>query len=98
FLLVCAPGCCMIDAADRWDRFSSLCYWSMHAMVALWAIFAVGLFLVEPLILDRRLPALAATRAAATFAWLAGVDWLLLAVRLVTVFGAVAGSHGWLIF
>ena len=97
-LLVGATGFYMIDAADLWDRFSSLRYWWMHAMVALWAIFAVGLFLVEPLVLDRRLPALAARRAAATFAWLAGVHWLLLALSLVTVFGAVAGSHGWLIF
>ena len=97
-LLVGATGFYMIDAADLWDRFSSLRYWWMHAMVALWAVFAVGLFLVEPLILDRRLPALAARRAAATFVWLAGVHWLLLALSLVTVFGAVAGSHGWLIF
>ena len=97
-LLVGATGFYMIDAADLWDRFSSLRYWWMHAMVALWAIFAVGLFLVEPLILDRRLPALAARRAAATFVWLAGAHWLLLALSLVTVFGAVAGSHGWLIF
>ena len=97
-LLVGATGFYMIDAADLWDRFSSLRYWWMHTMVALWAVFAVGLFLVEPLILDRRLPALAARRAAATFVWLAGVHWLLLALSLVTVFGAVAGSHGWLIF
>jgi hypothetical protein len=70
----------------------------MHAMLGLWAIFAIGLFLFEPLILDRRLPGLAARRPAATFAWLAGAHWLLLALSLITVFGAVAGSHGWLIF
>ena len=67
-------------------------------MVGLWGIFAIGLFLVEPLVLDRRLPALTIRRPAATFAWLAGVHWLLLTLSLVTVFGAVAGSHGWPIF
>ena len=88
----------MIEEADLWDRFCSLAYWWMHAMVGLWAIFAIGLFVVEPLIFDRRLHALTIRRPAATFAWLAGVHWLLLTLSLVTVFGAVAGSHGWLIF
>jgi uncharacterized membrane protein len=94
-LLVGATGLYMIEAADLWDRFSSLAYWWMHTMVGLWAIFAIGLFVVEP---DRRLPALAHRRRAATFAWLAGVHWLLLTLSLITVFGAMAGSHGWLIF
>jgi len=97
-LLVGATGIYIIQEADLWGRFSVLTYWWMHAMVGVWAIFAMGLFLAEPLILDRRLPALATRRPAAIFAWLAGVHWLLLTLSLVTVFGAVAGSHGWLIF
>ena len=97
-LLVGATGLYMIQVADLWNRFSSLAYWWMHAMVGLWAIFAIGLFVFEPLILDRQLAALATRRPAATFAWLAGVHWLLLTLSLITVFGAVAGSHGWLIF
>ena len=91
-LLVGASGFYMVEQADLWDRFSSLAYWWMHAMVGLWAIFAIGLFIVEPLILDRRLPALAARRPAVTFAWLGRVHWLLLAMSLITVTGAVAGS------
>jgi len=97
-LLAGATGLYMIEEVELWDRFSSLAYWWMNAMVGLWAIFAIGLFIVEPVILDRRLPALAARRQAATFAWLAGLHWLLLALSLITVFGAVAGSHGWLFF
>ena len=97
-LLVGGTGFYMIEEGALWDRFSSLAYWWMDAMVGLWSVFAIGLFLVEPLILDRRLRALTIRRPAATFAWLAGVHWLLLTLSLVTVFGAVAGSHGWLIF
>ncbi len=97
-LLVAATGLYMIDGADLWGGFESIAYWWMHAMVGLWAIFAVGLFVIEPLILDRRLPALAGRRRAATFTWLAAVHWLLLTLALITVFGAVAGSHGWLVF
>ena len=35
------------------DRFTSAAYWWMHAMVALWAIFTVMLFVAEPLFLHR---------------------------------------------
>jgi uncharacterized membrane protein len=93
-LVVGATGFYMIEAAGLWDRFSSVAYWWMHAMVGIWAIFAIGLFLVEPLILDRRLHGWAVRRPADTFTWLAAVHWLLLTLSLVTVFGAVAGSHG----
>jgi uncharacterized membrane protein len=97
-LLVGATGIYIIEEADLWGRFSVLTYWWMHAVVGVWAIFATGLFVVEPLILDRRLHALTIRRPPASFAWLAGVHWLLLTLSLVTVFGAVAGTHGWLIF
>jgi len=32
------------------------------------------------------------------FAWLHRAHWVLLGLGLATVFAAVAGSHGWLIF
>ena len=52
-IIVVATGIYMIAQADLWDRFRSADYWWMHAMVGLWAIFAIGLFVVEPLFLDR---------------------------------------------
>jgi hypothetical protein len=58
----------------------------------------VGLFVLEPLIPDRHLGASAIRRPAATFAWLAALHWLLLTLSLITIVGAVAGSHGWLIY
>jgi uncharacterized membrane protein len=54
-VIVGLTGLYMIVQADMWDRFRSAEYWWMHAMVCIWAIFAIGLFLVEPLFLDRRL-------------------------------------------
>src|SRR5689334_24559406 len=55
-LLVGATGLYMIEASDLWDRFRSPAYWWMHAMVGVWSIFAIGLFVVEPFIVDRHLP------------------------------------------
>jgi hypothetical protein len=70
----------------------------MHAMVCLWTIFVIGLFLVEPFVLDRGLEKWAARRQESAFAWLGAAHWLLLTLSLITIFGAVAGSHGWSVF
>jgi uncharacterized membrane protein len=97
-IVVGATGLYMIVQADLWDRFRSADYWWMHAMAALWALFAIGLFVIEPLFLDRRLRRWANERPNAAFALLARVHWVLLALGLITIFGAVAGSHGWAVF
>jgi uncharacterized membrane protein len=97
-VIVGLSGLYMIVQADMWDRFRSAEYWWMHAMVCIWTIFAIGLFLVEPLFLDRRLRQRANERMEAVFAQLAAVHWVLLTLSLITIFDAVAGSHGWSVF
>lgn len=94
-IVVGASGFYMVVQADLWDRFRSAAFWWMHAMVFLWALFAVGLFVIEPFILDHRLRQWATTRPDRSFAWLQTAHWVLLALSLVTVGGAVAGSQGW---
>lgn len=92
--LVGATGLYITVRADLWQRFGFAEFWWMHAMVCVWVLFAVGLFVVEPFILDRRLPQWAARRPDRTFAWLQGAHWCLLAISLIAIFGAVAGSQG----
>src|SRR3546814_5818799 len=48
-------GFWMIHRADLWDRFADLHYWWMHAMLCLWLVFALMLYIVEPLFLHRRM-------------------------------------------
>src|SRR3546814_19313253 len=81
-----------------WGRFRSLDFWWMHAMVCVWTIFALLLFVGEPLILHRRFPRWVARDPDAAFARLHRMHVVLLTLGLITVFGAVAGSHGWSIF
>ncbi len=38
---------------NLWDRFRYGVYWWMDAMVAVWLLFALMLFVAEPLILHR---------------------------------------------
>ncbi len=97
-LLVGASGLYMVAKLDLWDRFRSLDFWWMHAMVCVWTIFAFLLFVGEPLILHRRFPRWVARDPDAAFARLHRMHVVLLTLGLITVFGAVAGSHGWSIF
>jgi uncharacterized membrane protein len=94
-IVVGATGLYMIVQDDLWSRFHNAQFWWMHAMVCLWLIFAVILFVVEPLALHRKLPAMAAANPDRIFGRLNRGHWLLLVLSLITVFGAVAGSHGW---
>jgi uncharacterized membrane protein len=92
-LIAGASGLWMTWRADLWSRFADPQYWWMHAMVLLWLAFALMLFVVEPLFLHRVM------RDAAdpdrTFARMERMHRVALALALVTLAGAVAGSHGW---
>jgi uncharacterized membrane protein len=93
-LLVGATGFHLTAAWDLWSRFGSPGYWWMHAMVAVWAIFTVMLFIAEPLFLHRRLIERAKHDPEGTFRRIERMHWVLLTISLVTVLGAVAGAHG----
>ena len=97
-VVVGATGFYMTARLDLWSRFHDLTFWWMHAMVCVWLVFTVMLFIGEPLILHRRLPMWFEKSADGTFTWLHRAHIVLLALSLVTVFAAVAGSHGWSIF
>ena len=82
---------------DMWSRFAELRYWWMHAMVAVWLLFTAMLFVIEPLFLHRRLRERGRRDPAGTLDFIERFHRVLLILSLVTVFGAVAGSHGYLL-
>lgn len=96
--IVGLTGFYLVYALDLWPRFAELRYWWMSSMVLVWALFTLMLFVLEPLVLHRRFGARAQTDRQRTFRIVAGVHWFLLVLSLVTVAGAVAGSHGALLF
>ena len=52
-VVVALTGFYMTQRLELWERFRSSEFWWMHAMVCLWLLFAVVLFVAEPLILHR---------------------------------------------
>ncbi len=53
------------------------------------------LFVLEPLVLHRWFRARAIQEPKKTFRRIQRLHWVLLLLSLITVAGAVAGSHGW---
>ena len=91
-------GLYLVYELSLWQRFLHVEYWWMHAMVAIWSIFALVLFVLEPLVLHRWFIERARHAPDSTFRLVTCFHWVLLALSLVTVAGAVAGSHGYLLF
>lgn len=97
-LLAGISGFYMILRLDLWDRFQNAGFWWMHAMVCLWLLFSLMLFVIEPIIARRRSRRHESPRSDRALKWLQRGHWLLLILSVVTVFGAVAGSQGWPMF
>ncbi|MFV0645674.1 MAG: hypothetical protein ACK5NN_14480 [Sphingomonadaceae bacterium] len=91
-LLAGASGFWMVSRGDMWSRFSDWHFWWMGAMVAIWAVFFMMLFIIEPLFLHRHMAH--SITPADDFRRMVIMHRVLLALSLITVFGAAAGSHG----
>ena len=84
----------MIYRLDLWTRFAMAAFWWMHAMVGLWLLFSLMLFIAEPLFLHRWFMVHARSAPESTFCLIRGLHWVLLSLSLLTILGAVASSHG----
>jgi hypothetical protein len=63
-------------------------------MVLVWVVFTLMLFVAEPLFLHRWFLIKATEMPESTFRLIERLHWILLTISVLTVLGAVAGSHG----
>lgn len=94
-LVAGVSGLWLVGRLELWDRFLDPGSWWMHAMVLTWLVFTAMLFVLEPLVLHRWLRGRAGRDPAGTFDLVLRLHRALLALGLVTLLGAVVGSHGW---
>lgn len=94
-LVAGVSGLWLVGRLELWDWFLDPGSWWMHAMVLTWLVFTAMLFVLEPLVLHRWLRGRAGRDPAGTFDLVLRLHRALLALGLVTLLGAVAGSHGW---
>jgi len=97
-LLVGLSGFYMVWRLELWDRFNMISFWWMHAMVGVWLLFALILFVAEPFILHWRTRRFTEVHPEVALRRMQRSHWVLLALSTITILGAVAGSHGWSLF
>ncbi|WP_196890419.1 hypothetical protein [Aureivirga marina] len=97
-LLTAITGFYMIYKLNAWDRFESIRFWWMHAMVIIWLIFTLILFFLEPFLLHKIFKKFAQENPEKTFNIMHRAHWVLLILSIITIIGAIAGSHGWYFF
>lgn len=89
-------GFYMTHRLDAWDRFLDPGYWWMHAMVIIWAVFTIALFVVEPFLVHRSHKIAVAREPGSALRLAQHLHWVLLTLSAVTVAAAVMGAHGML--
>lgn len=95
-LITGISGFYMVYVLDVWNRFLEPRYWWFHTMVIVWALFTVVLYVLEPFILHKLFKKYASKNPEKTFNIMHKAHWILLLLSLITIAGAVAGSHGFL--
>jgi uncharacterized membrane protein len=93
-LIAGASGLYMVERTGLWPRFAEARFWWMHAMVALWLAYALALFVLEPFFLRARFAARLQRDPDGALQRMYRHHQVVLALSLLTVAGAVAGSHG----
>lgn len=87
-------GLYMLHALDAWDRFRQLSFWWLHLMVAVWCLFAMMVFVIEPLFAHRKFREYAMRDPAGAFARITRLHMLALAISAVAIVAGVLGAHG----
>lgn len=91
-ILAGISGFWMAHEAGIEARFFDLTYWWMPAMLIVWVMFCMMLFVIEPLFLHKRMAN--SPTPAEDFAAMERAHWFLLAISTITLIGAVGGAHG----
>ncbi len=94
-LLTGLSGFYMMYELDAWNRYLDVKFWWIHAMTIIWVIFTLALYVLEPLILHKLFKKHTQKNPEKVFRIMHKAHWILLLLSLITIAGAVAGSHGW---
>jgi hypothetical protein len=89
-LLTGFSGVYMLYAMNAWSSMQ----WWVYLMIAIWLLFTIVLFVLEPLFLHQWFHQKAEENNERTFFILQVMHVILLSVSLVAVFAGVAGVHG----
>jgi uncharacterized membrane protein len=94
WLIVGLTGIYMVGSLGAWGRFVEPHYWWMNAMVGLWAVFGLMLFIVEPLVVGPRVRRSLASEPQRVLSRMEALHRLLLGLSLAVIAVVVNGIYG----
>jgi len=93
-LLAGLSGLYMVFALDAWSRFRDPSFWWLHLMVAVWLIFAIMVYALEPLLLHESFRKLAVKAQKRALGLATRLHAVALTVSAVAIAAGVLGAHG----
>ena len=89
-------GFYMLWRLGVWERLQAPAFWWLHLMIALWILFVLMLFVLEPLGIDRLFRSYALRQQERAFPLATRLHWAALLIATVTIGAGVLGAHGYL--
>jgi len=93
-LLAGLSGAYMLTKLDTWDRFQYASFWWLDLMVAVWMVFALMVYVLEPLLIHRLFHEFALRNKDRAFAAAIGLHAVALIISAFAIGAGVLGAHG----
>jgi uncharacterized membrane protein len=87
-------GLYMLVRLDAWPLLCHATFWWLQLMVAVWLVFALMIYVLEPLAIHRLFHDYALRDKERAFAWAIWLHALALAVSVLAIAAGVLGAHG----
>ena len=96
-LLAGLSGVYMLIKLEAWDRFQYASFWWMHLMVAVWGLFALMIYVLEPIVIHSVFHEFALRQKDRAFALATLLHVIALFVSALAIGAGVLGSHAGLL-
>ncbi len=93
-LLAGLSGAYMLTKLDAWNRFQYASFWWLDLMVAVWVLFALMVYVLEPLVIHRRFHEFALRDKDRAFAVAIGLHAVALIISAFAIGAGVLGAYG----
>jgi uncharacterized membrane protein len=93
-LLAGLSGAYLLTALHAWNRFQYLAFWWLDLMVFVWVVFAVMIFVLEPLLIHRLFHEYALRDKDRAFATATRLHSIALVVSVTAIGAGIMGAHG----
>jgi len=93
-LITGLSGIYMLFVLNAWHRLTQLSFWWLHLMVAIWLLFAVMVYVLEPLFVHDRFRSMALENPDGAFTLATRLHAVALVASAIAIGVGILGAHG----